>query len=65
MSGTIVNLRQARKARDRLEAERAAAENRARHGQPKAARRLADKEAARAAAVLEGARLTDKDRDEG
>lgn len=39
MTADIVNLRQVRKQRARAEKERQAAENRAKHGQTKAARR--------------------------
>ncbi len=40
--GEVVNLRRARKAAGRRAKEEAAAESRARHGTPKAARTLAD-----------------------
>lgn len=42
MSGTIVNLRRARKARARHEAEKKAEENRVTFGTPKALRKLND-----------------------
>jgi hypothetical protein len=55
----IVNLRLARKARDRGEAEAKAAANRALHGRTKA-RKLADKaEQERLARTVDGARLDD------
>jgi hypothetical protein len=52
----VVNLRLARKRRKRAESERAAAENRAIHGRPKAEkeRRRLDKE--RSAAFIDGHR---------
>lgn len=56
----IVNLRRARKARDRAEAAKNAAANRHRHGRDKAARAAdaaADASAARAAHRLDGHRL--------
>lgn len=42
MSGDVVNLRMARKRRQRAERETAAAENRARHGRTKAERLFED-----------------------
>ena len=51
----IVNLRRARKKRDRLAAEVAAAAKRARHGQSTQARVAVDTEMARAARLLDGA----------
>ena len=53
----IVNLRMARKARDRREREGAAAAARARHGEAKAARLGRDTERQREAERLEGHRL--------
>jgi Domain of unknown function (DUF4169) len=50
----IVNLRRARKARDRRSAETLAAENRRRHGASKAERRLAEKSEALEAKKLDG-----------
>lgn len=54
--GEIVNLRGARKARDRAAAERDAAANRARHGRTKSARLLGEAVAARLAKTLDQAR---------
>ncbi len=57
----IVNLRQARKAKARVEKAQAAQENRARFGRTKA-QRLADaQEEQRRAALLEGARRGSED----
>lgn len=52
----IVNLRMARKARDRVKAEQQAAENRARFGRTKAAKQKERTDAERDARGLEGAR---------
>lgn len=52
----IVNLRQARKAKKRIESAAQAAANRARHGTTKAERRQAEDEAARLARSVDGAR---------
>lgn len=52
----IVNLRLARKARQRAEAEMAAAGNRARHGRTKAERARDAAEAGRLTRTVEGAR---------
>lgn len=52
----IVNLRQARKARNRQAAEALATANRAKFGQGKAARAAQAAEAARLTQVLDGAR---------
>ncbi|RVT43794.1 DUF4169 family protein [Sphingobium algorifonticola] len=52
----IINLRRARKARQRAEAERTAAENRARFGRTKAERHAAERDTARMTARLDGAR---------
>ena len=52
----IINLRMARKARQRDAAARGAAENRAKFGQTRAERLAAEAEAARAARQLDGAR---------
>jgi hypothetical protein len=57
MSEGVVNLRQARKRRDRAEAEKLAAENRARHGRSKAERETQAKRSALAAAALDGHKL--------
>lgn len=55
----IINLRLARKARARSDAEVAAAENRARFGQDKAAKQKLALDAARAARQLDGAKRGD------
>lgn len=52
----IVNLRRARKARDRAAAERQAQANRARFGRSKAERAQVDAERGRTARTLDGAR---------
>lgn len=57
----IINLRQARKARARVARDVEAAANRAAHGRPKAERRLAEAEAARAARRVEGHRREPED----
>jgi len=53
----IVNLNRTRKARDRAEAERRAAANRAAHGRTKPERARDAEEEARRRALLDGARL--------
>jgi hypothetical protein len=53
----IVNLRQFRKQRQRREAEKVAAVNRARHGDTKAAREKLRRESEKAAKDLDGKRL--------
>lgn len=55
----IVNLRLARKARQRQEKTALAAANRARFGQSSAARQAAENEALRARRELDGHRLDD------
>ncbi|UAK23732.1 DUF4169 family protein [Sphingomonas nostoxanthinifaciens] len=55
----IVNLRRARKARDRAEAAAHATANRARHGRTKADRSATEAEAARAEQRLDGHRIED------
>lgn len=55
----VINLRLARKARARTKAAQAAAQNRARHGQTRAARAALDTEQARAARDLAGKRRDD------
>ena len=55
----IVNLRQARKARDRSEAESKAAANRALHGRTKAQKKADKAEQERLARMVDGARLDD------
>lgn len=57
----IVNLRSARKRRQREDAEAEAAANRVRHGLPKAARAVAGIETERAARDLDGHRLVTGD----
>ena len=52
----VINLRTARKARQRGAAEASAAANRAKFGQPKAARQAQKHEADRAAKLLDGAK---------
>ena len=54
--GEVVNLRRARKRRDRAEADKLAERNRAEHGVPKAERRIADAERDRTFRTLDGAR---------
>lgn len=57
----VINLRLARKARARSEAETAAAANRAKHGRTKAERARQQGEADRAARLVDGARREDRD----
>jgi hypothetical protein len=57
MSAAIVNLRRARKAASRDAEARAAAANRVRHGQSKAAREAARAEADLAARRLDGSKV--------
>lgn len=57
--GEIVNLRRARKARDRASAEAQAAQNRIAFGRTKAERKLSDAEKTLAERRLEGHRLAD------
>ena len=54
--GEIVNLNKARKARARAGAEQTAAENRAKFGRTKAARKAEAEAAARVSRTLDGAR---------
>ncbi|GAC1417674.1 MAG: hypothetical protein NVSMB69_18640 [Novosphingobium sp.] len=56
MSGEVVNLRMARKARARNEAAETAAANRAKFGEAKPTRKAREAELARAARVLDGTR---------
>ena len=60
----IVNLRMARKARDRAKAEQQAAENRAKFGRTKAVKQKERAEAERAARELEGVRREREDEEE-
>ncbi|AUW56726.1 DUF4169 domain-containing protein [Sphingobium sp. SCG-1] len=55
----IVNLRVVRKAQNRANAEKAAAENRTRFGRTKAERVAQDREADRIAKTLDGAKRSD------
>lgn len=57
----IINLRLARKARARYEAERQAAENRAKFGQTKAQKAIQRADAERQARTLDGARREEQD----
>ena len=57
--GDLINLRRARKSRDRDEAATQAAANRARFGQGKAEKRTASDEADRLKRTLDGARRED------
>ncbi|MBL8587402.1 MAG: DUF4169 family protein [Methylobacteriaceae bacterium] len=57
MTGEVVNLRRARKAKARAAAERQAAENRALHGRTKLEKRASAAEAERAARRLDGHRI--------
>lgn len=56
MAAEVINLRQIRKQHKRADAAEQAAENRARHGQTKAARKHKELESARAKRELEGHR---------
>jgi hypothetical protein len=55
--GDVINLRQARKARDRKAAEQTAAEARALHGQTKAQKSVRKAEAERLAKAIEQSKL--------
>ena len=55
--GEVINLRQARKARDRKLAEQAAAEARALHGRAKGQRKLEKAEAEKLARAVEQSKL--------
>jgi len=61
----IVNLRIARKARDRRLAEQQAAENRAKHGRTKAEKAKAKADYLRAERAIDGAKLDEPNRDGG
>lgn len=54
--GEVVNLRQARKARQRADDESRAAANRLKHGRTKADKRIADAARQKLEATVEGAR---------
>ena len=64
MTGEVVNLRRARKARDRAEREVTAAANRVIHGRTKAERQSKTMESARNARLLDGHRLASRDGEE-
>jgi len=53
----VINLRLARKQRDRVAAERTAAQNRALHGRTKAQREAERLEAKKSRSALDGAKL--------
>ena len=55
--GDVINLRQARKARDRKAVEQAAAEARALHGRTKAQRKLEKAEAEKLSRTVDQAKL--------
>ena len=55
----IVNLNRERKARAKAAAEKTAANNRVKHGTPKALRKLSEADRKKAAAQIEAARLDD------
>ena len=55
--GDVINLRQARKERDRKQAVQAAAEARAAHGRTKAQRKLEQTEAEKLARTVDQAKL--------
>lgn len=59
MSAELINLRRARKAKQRVEEDLRAAANRARFGQAKVVREAKAAEAARAERDLEGKKLQD------
>lgn len=66
MTGEIVNLRKARKARARSEAEARAAENRVLFGRTKAERKALETEQDRARRTIDGHRIeTSRRSDEG
>lgn len=62
--GDVLNLRRARKAKQRAEKEAAAAENRTRFGRTRADRDKAAAEAELSARQLDGLRITGKDPDD-
>ena len=63
MSGEVVNLRHARKQRDRAAEAETAAANRSKHGRTKAERVAGTAEVARGARLLDGHRLASRDGD--
>ena len=64
MTGDIVNLRRARKVRDRAERETTAAANRVAYGRTKIERRVQSIETARTERALDGHRLVSRDGDD-
>ena len=60
----IINLRMARKARDRQESATTAAQNRAIHGRTLAERRSAEVERTRLERTVDNARRTDSEREQ-
>lgn len=59
--GNVINLRQARKARKRLDDERRADANRAKHGRTKAEKHLSEMTRQKHAAAIDGARREHSD----
>jgi hypothetical protein len=59
----IVNLRRARKAKDRMEKEKAADANRVLHGTPKAVRKLSEAQKNKAEQRLAGHKLENDEKD--
>ena len=59
----LINLRRARKARDKAEKEKTAAANRVLHGTPKHLRKLSDARKDKAEQGLSGHQLENKDDD--
>ncbi|HMB11473.1 DUF4169 family protein [Saliniramus sp.] len=64
MNGDVVNLRQFRKRKARVQAEREAADNRVKFGRRKSEKQLTESERARDAAHIEGHRLGTRDGDD-
>jgi hypothetical protein len=64
MSGKVVNLRAARKARDRAAKRAAADANAAKHGESRAARTIREAEADRIQRTVDGARREAPDDDD-
>ena len=56
----IVNLNRARKAKTKAQAEKTAANNRVKHGTPKALRKLSDAERRKVQAQIDAKRLDEK-----
>jgi hypothetical protein len=61
MSGTVINLRRARKLVERNRRAQTAAENRQKHGRTLGERNVEEKEAKRLARTIDGARLSPED----